>query len=216
MGKNITLLFLISSRMSDQHERLILARKSAGYIRQADAIRAFGWNRNTYKSNENGNGVYSFDQAKAYARAFRVRAEWLYDGSGAMKSERSTGIPIVGSVAAGAEGFFENDADIPHDFIDAYIPDASGALLVKGDSMFPRFKDGDKIIVGRRFDDPMECVNSEVFVQVKGGQKLLKKLQKGSEVGKWNLVSVNASYPPIENVEIDWVLPVTWVMVNSY
>ncbi len=58
----------------------------AGFERQRDVLARFpDWKANTYKSNENGNAPFSFDAAKAYAKAFKVRAEWLYAGSGAMR-----------------------------------------------------------------------------------------------------------------------------------
>jgi SOS-response transcriptional repressor LexA len=54
----------------------------AGYETSAAAAERFGWNVNTYKSNENGSAPYSFKKAKEYAKAFGVRAEWLYDANG--------------------------------------------------------------------------------------------------------------------------------------
>lgn len=74
--------------MSERAERLKQARMNAGFDRPADAAARFGWNVNTYKSNENGNATFSFAKAKDYAKAFGVRAEWLYDASGPSGAER--------------------------------------------------------------------------------------------------------------------------------
>jgi SOS-response transcriptional repressor LexA len=68
--------------MSDQGARLREARLAAGFDGPAAAAERFGWNVNTYKSNENGNATFSFKKAKEYAKAFGVRPEWLYDASG--------------------------------------------------------------------------------------------------------------------------------------
>lgn len=68
--------------MTDRAARLREARAAAGFDGPVDAAVRFGWNVNTYKSNENGNAPFSFKKAKEYAKAFRVRPEWLYDANG--------------------------------------------------------------------------------------------------------------------------------------
>ena len=93
--------------MSERHDRLRIAFKSTG-LTQPQAVERFGFNRNTFKSNLNGNTQYGFEAAKEYARAFNVRAEWLYDGTEPMRPERhvepvnsSIIIPVISWVAAG-------------------------------------------------------------------------------------------------------------------
>lgn len=80
--------------MSDRGERLRQARINAGFERPADAAARFGWNVNTYKSNENGNGTFGFKKAKEYAKAFGVRPEWLYDASGESGAGRAVAAPV--------------------------------------------------------------------------------------------------------------------------
>ncbi|RYG78379.1 MAG: hypothetical protein EON59_17000 [Alphaproteobacteria bacterium] len=76
-------------------------------LSQAQCVERFGWNRNTFKSNLNGNTAFGFEAAKAYAAAFKVRAEWLYDGTEPMRAEAKVSvrepivIPIISWVAAG-------------------------------------------------------------------------------------------------------------------
>lgn len=72
--------------MSDRADRLRQARIAAGFEKPVEAAERFGWNPNSYKSNENGNAPFSFKKAKEYAAAFRVRPEWLYDGQGEASS----------------------------------------------------------------------------------------------------------------------------------
>ncbi len=64
--------------MDDRFQRLRLARTENGFDTAAAAAEAFGWNRNTYSSNENGNAAFSYRRAKEYAAAvskpFSVRA----------------------------------------------------------------------------------------------------------------------------------------------
>lgn len=74
----------------DMHTRLKEARKAAGFEKAMDAIRAHGWNKNTYSSNENGNRAFGRQAAEKYADAFGVSLEWLLTGRGDMKPVAST------------------------------------------------------------------------------------------------------------------------------
>ena len=55
--------------MNERSDRLRQARLDAGHETAAAAAEAFGWNRNTYASNENGNAPFSYRKAKEYAAA---------------------------------------------------------------------------------------------------------------------------------------------------
>lgn len=73
------------------HERLRAARKAAGYATAKDAAEAFGWNRNTVTSNENGNRTFSRESAERYASAYRVDLGWLLTGKGEMRPGSKAG-----------------------------------------------------------------------------------------------------------------------------
>lgn len=68
------------------NERLRQARRNAKFETAADAARAFGWKESTYNSHENGNRGFPASRAPSYAKAFRVREEWLLFGRGEMMS----------------------------------------------------------------------------------------------------------------------------------
>lgn len=189
-------------------ERLRRARRAKGYASAAEAARAFGWNANTYASNENGNASFSFRKAEDYARAFSVRAEWLYAGKGAMKARR-TGLPVLGKVAAGAEALFDDDYEMgaAADWLDPQVPEEGIVLTVDGESMMPRFRHGERLIFGRRFDDPTPLVGQEVMARLADGRKVVKILRRGAAPGLWTLESINTRFEPIEDVELLWALP---------
>ena len=85
--------------------RLRQARIAKGFDTAAAAADAFGWNRNTYGSNENGNAPFSYRRAKEYAAAFGVSPEWLYDAAGPMLPPAEAGyVPIIGRVGANPDG----------------------------------------------------------------------------------------------------------------
>src|ERR1700742_5396774 len=96
---------MTASGMDGRAQRLRQARLDRGFETAAAAADAFGWSRNTYGSNENGNAPFSYRRAKEYAAAFGVRPEWLYDAAGAMLPAAADGfVPIVGRVGANPEG----------------------------------------------------------------------------------------------------------------
>jgi phage repressor protein C with HTH and peptisase S24 domain len=201
--------------VSQRHERLRLARADAGYERQRDVFDSFpAWNRNTYKSNENGNAPFSFEQAKVYARAFGVRAEWLYDGAGSAKPDGSAsiGLPLIGKVGAGGEGLYDDDYSMGSaaDRIEALpgMPTKDIIVLdIDGDSMVPAVFDGDRAFFGPIRHDVDALLNKRVMARLADGRKFFKVLKRGSAAGLYTLRSLNPATPDIEDVEVQWVLP---------
>lgn len=61
-------------------ERLRWARRKAGFRGSSEAAERFDWNKNTYKSHENGVRGIKPESAERYARAFSVSAAWLLTG----------------------------------------------------------------------------------------------------------------------------------------
>lgn len=92
------------------HERLVYARKNAGFETAADAAAALGVNYQTYAGHENGNSGFRADKGELYARRFKVRFEWLMRGKG----------PMIDSGARQAEvvGLYDQ---LPPDLQDAYL-----------------------------------------------------------------------------------------------
>jgi SOS-response transcriptional repressor LexA len=58
-------------------DRLREARNHAGFPSAAAAAAARGWTTSTYTSHENATRGFGVDEAKKYARAFRVNPGWL-------------------------------------------------------------------------------------------------------------------------------------------
>ncbi|MCC4295826.1 peptidase S24 [Brevundimonas aurantiaca] len=197
--------------MDERHDRLRKARIAAGFATQADAVRRFSWNPNTYKSNENGNAPFSFDQAQTYAKAYKVRAEWLYSGKGAMRSDE--GVPIIGKVGADPEGRIirtlgQGSPDM------APLPTGgtsnSVALEVDGHSMHTFAEDGALVYFEDQKHPPTEDMIGEIVVvqvardgdEANDEDVLIKRLQRGSAEGLYNLESILG--PTIRDVRIRW------------
>jgi transcriptional regulator with XRE-family HTH domain len=123
-------------------------------------------------------------------------------------------VPVVGYVGAGAE-IHPIDDHTQGDGLDT-IPAPPGlvkgiALIVRGDSMWPRYSDGDIVVFEQKdIQQTVEALAGRTcYVKLNDGRALLKILQKGTTPGMWTLLSHNA--PPIENVGISSAFPVAWV-----
>src|SRR5258707_6799852 len=198
--------------MDERYQRLRQARIAKGFEPAAAAADAFGWNRNTYASNENGNAPFSYRRAKEYAAAFGVRPEWVYDAAGSMLPAAEAGfVPIIGRVGANPEGLvlFAQGQE-PGDL--APIPpggtDQARALLVVGHSMRGIADDGALIY----FEDQRTAVTPDmlghvVVVEVDTDEVLVKRLLRGSRPGRYDLESIAG--PTRRDARLPWAAPLT-------
>lgn len=145
----------VSDPMSEVSERLIQARKAAGFDTAIDAAHALGVKPPTYYSHENGSIGLRSEVATKYARKFKVSLDWLLTGRGEMSPSGVivedfdvAGLPLLGSIQAGhwLETTFA-DAGTEFEMVqvarDPRFPHAKQyALRVVGDSMDLDFPDG--------------------------------------------------------------------------
>lgn len=115
-------------------------------------------------------------------------------------------VVLAGRVGAGGNIIFEEEA-----LRTAPRPPGLGtaveALEVVGDSMLPRYSDGDLIYISRKHDGMSDEYYGEYCaVRLTTGETYVKILARGSRPGYVTLRSLNAA--DIEDVEIDWATPV--------
>jgi len=200
--------------MGERHDRLRQARIAAGYGRASDAAARFGWNENTYKSNENGNAPFSFRKAKEYADAFGVRAEWLYDETGPMQPSAEPLVRIIGRVGADADGVvMQTDGQAGWDM--APVPPGGTAdavaLEVVGHSMRAIAEDGSLIYFEDQRNPPTpDMIGYYCIVETEDGRVLFKRLLRGSRSGRYMLESQVG--PPIEDVRLRWAAEPTAII----
>lgn len=120
-------------------------------------------------------------------------------------------VALVGYVGAGAVVIpFDDQGAL--DYIEA-PPGASGddvvAVVVRGNSMWPAYRDGDLIYYMTQPTIIDTCAGQDCVVQLDDGRMLLKTVTRGSEPGTWTLIAHNDA--PIENVILAWAAPVQWV-----
>ena len=107
------------------------------------------------------------------------------------------GIPVVGEVKGGDDGYLdelqypvghgESVVDYPTDDPSAY------ALRVRGDSMHPRYRAGEFIVVEPSIEPQ---TGDDVVVSLSDGRKLLKELNWRRD-GEVQLLSVNNHFGPL-------------------
>lgn len=176
-----------------------------------DAARAFGWTVSTYLGHENGDRVPSRQTAKKYAKAYKVRWEWLLEGDGKPSAGGKTA-HAVGYIGAGAEVNLVDDyaqgegleeVDIPPG-----VPDDAVVVIVRGDSMYPRYFEGERLFYIQQYQHPNELLNRECVVKVADGRIFVKLIRRGSNDKTFNLESWNASTPTLVDQVIEWAAPV--------
>jgi transcriptional regulator with XRE-family HTH domain len=196
-------------------ERLRQARIDKGYETAAAAADAFGWSRNTYASNENGNAPFSYRRAKEYAAAFDVSPEWLYDAAGPMRPAAEAGlVPVVGRVGANPEGLvLFATGDDPAELVP--LPPGGAeravALRVVGHSMRGVADDGGLIYFEDQKTAPTpDMLGHVVVVETDTDEVLVKRLLRGSRPGLYDLESVAG--PTRHDARLRWAAHITAII----
>ena len=186
-----------------QGERLRLARKNRG-LTAAQVYSALSIPKSTYDQYENGRLGLS-QVAERLARFLRVHLEWLLTGRGPMDGRRASGeIAIYGVVGAGSVILPIEDDTAAINVGDIQMPDTEsiGAVIIKGDSGWPRFQDGEILIFYTRQLRPSEVLNKQAIVQTWDGRKMIKTVRpyKSAAEARYTLESFNA--PPEHDVDL--------------
>ena len=201
--------------MDARNLRLQQARLAKGFETAIAAAGAFGWNPNTYRSNENGNAPFSYRRAKDYAAAFGVRPEWLYDAAGAMLPVAEVGyVPIIGRVGANPDGLVlyasgQDAGDL------APIPpggtEKAVALRVVGHSMRGVADDGALIYFeDQRTSPTSDMLGHVVVVETETDEVLVKRLLRGSRHGLFDLERIAG--PTRQDARLRWAAHITAII----
>lgn len=178
------------------------ARLAKGYS-QREVGDALGVEQPTIQRWEAGKRSPSVEEVDALSRLLGVTADALFG--------RTNEVPVVGKVGAGGSVLFEDAYPLDEGF-DRVIrpPDAMGDLIgleIAGDSMWPKFLDGEIVYISRDRDGvDADYVGSFVVAKLATGEVYLKQLARGSAPGRYTLRSLNA--PDMEDVAVDWATPV--------
>lgn len=106
-------------------------------------------------------------------------------------------VPVVGHVKAGPDGYLD-ELQYPvgegEGYVEYWVRDpAAYAVRVKGDSMHPRYRAGEFIVVTPGIE---ATPGRDVVVKLRDGRKLLKQLNWIRD-GEIQLLSINNGYAPL-------------------
>lgn len=193
--------------------RLRWAREAANFKTMEEAIQRFNFVGQTYRGHENGNRGISNRKILTYSKAFNVRSEWLLSGEGNPKDlaarVRISGVirefGTVDDIASPlrlAEGGAREDAE-PPPILGDYL-----AYRVDGDHNYPAFFNSD-IVYTSAYGPPENSIGRQCVAVLSDGTKRICILGRGSEIGLFLLMSINAS--PISDAPVIEAAPVIWI-----
>ena len=181
----------------DKRERIKAALEEAG-ISRVEIARRVGVTPQAV----NGwltTGTIATDRLAQVARECRVSLEWLVSGTPSEPGQMPNVVPIVGHAMAtpGEDGFF-SDMGLPPGGGDGFArwpsrDPSAYALRVKGDSMQPRIRPGELIVI-----EPNSPVSpgDDVLVKLTDGRRLVKQLLY-RRAGNVVLGSINTAHTPV-------------------
>lgn len=197
--------------------RLILARKSAGYETATEGAARCGVSISSYIHHENGTRNYPSSKAAVYARAYQVNVNWLLFGTGTMTGIQpphlepvgnNEGLPIQYIVQAGA--WYENGDN--HELIGRaqfapdkrFASDQQWAEKVHGDSLDKLFPEGSILHIVSAIGSGLEIKDKALVVveRERHGlrERTVKRITK-DENGK--RILIGESNNPKWNVPLD-------------
>ncbi len=175
-------------------------------ITAADLARKSGIRASSISDYLTGKYEPKQDKIDAIATALNVSPAWLMGYANDETKVQATRIPVLGTVIAGAPAYAEENI-IGWEEVTQKMASRGKlfALKVKGDSMLPKFEEGDIVIVKEQEDVESGDI---AIVLVNGDEATMKQVQK-KENGIWLYAFNPAVYEPhfYSNKDIE-ILPV--------
>jgi transcriptional regulator with XRE-family HTH domain len=194
--------------MSRLAEKIRAIRIATG-LTQVEFADRLGTTQSTVTRWEKGS-IPQGDMLQAIATLANTTVERLM-GTDDLAAVPGGTIPVVGFVGAGSvvlpyDDFSKGDG-LDHVERPPFVKGQVVAVEVRGDSLLPVAEDGWRLVyAGEQTLDEGEILNRLCVVKLADGRALVKRMMRGSEPGRYHLLSTNA--PIIENAQVEWAAPV--------
>lgn len=197
----------------ERHERLKKAREQIFRTAKA-AAESLDVPYGTYTGHEAGTRGIKDDELSKYARRYKVPLEWLSFGIGTIEPRHGSLLQVVGRVGAGAQidvAVEQSPGEYESVEVRFPLPDGVIGFEIVGDSMWPKYEDGDIVVCDEDGVDPADLPDgAEAAVRTDDGIRYLKKIVRTESDGLFNLESHNA--PVIRSVRLDWISDVVLII----
>lgn len=182
----------------------------------------------TYNNYEIGVREANSDVLKKISKTFGVSVDFLIDNSEFVYGninlptpqiiDDNVEFPIIGDVAAGfdkiaIEDWTGDKIQIPSTYLKGRNKDEFFVLRIKGDSMYPEYRDGDKVIVLKQ---NAVDYSGQIAVAIYGNNMgTIKKIEYKKECIK--LVPINPQYQPeeIKDAETLHILGIPMLLIRE-
>ena len=190
-------------------------------MKQADLVQATGIGKSSISTYISGD--YEPKQRNIYkiAKALNVSEAWLmgydvpperFDTTIPFPAPNITEdvvtFPVIGTVAAGydeiaVEDWSGDTVEIPAAYLHGRPRTDYFVLSVHGDSMYPMYLDGDKVLV--RKTDTLDHSGQAGIIMYNGDEANLKKIEYVDGEGWLRMVPINPLYPPrtVEGADLE-------------
>lgn len=180
--------------------------RKAAHLSQSQLAEKLGLAPSTVGNYEQGTRIPDYETLELIADFFNVNMDLLFDRSEIRKelkypviSDSIVSFPVIGELAAGYEHIAMEDwsgetIEIPESYLKGRKRENFLVLSVKGDSMYPHYHDGDKVLILKQ-----DCINESgdiAAVIYDGEYATLKKVEYKKDAVR--LVPLNPEYKPRE------------------
>lgn len=152
-----------------------------------------------FKQMEEGSLPDPVGTALKIGRAY-PEVEFIFNNGLAIvkKDSGSKTIPYYDiEVSAGPIAFYKDYPELPHTALEIpFVSDVDLAMPVYGDSMYPRIKSGD-IVLLKKIKDPDVIMFGEVYLVITNDYRTIKYIRKHEDEDKVILVSENERFDPV-------------------
>lgn len=184
-------------------------------ISQEELARRCGYSsRSTISKIEKGERNLTGDKIQVIADVLGVRPSYLMDGEEPTSlrapevTEDTVIFPVIGEIAAGYdypayEDWSGETVEIPKSYLHGRSRDDFFVLSVKGDSMYPQYVDGDKVLILKQ--STMNRSGEIGAIIYDGDMATLKKIEYVDGEDWVKLIPINPEYTPktIRNEDLE-------------